>query len=378
MRIKTIITLLVLFSMSGLFAQSGRVHLEIGNYVNTSDADISEVLQLWQNYLNSSPDSCYANPFWSKLEQQRYQPFDLVPNTWWNPSLYQWLTRCRVTILSVSKVEEAYLIRTMIYYSTPNDSGKINVFSITQTGARKENGVLTLSNALPINTRYWTKEQIGSIKFVFPPEHPFNRARAERMNRFIDSLATLWQIPVMPVEYYFADDLDRVAKALGFDYYPAEGNAIGPRGFTDSKNRIIYSGGSDEWYPHEFIHIYINPLFPNAHPYFLEGYATLLGGSGGHDLSWHIRQNIEYLNQHPGIDALTFKGVDMYVPAQYFIGGLLCKMAEEKGGLPLIRKLMTYGSTDEALYEAIQNTFGIAKENVNAFLRKKMVEYATK
>ncbi|GJQ20422.1 MAG: hypothetical protein HBSIN02_07770 [Bacteroidia bacterium] len=66
------------------------------------------------------------------------------------------------------------------------------------------------------------------------------------------------------------------------------------------------------------------------------------------------------------------------MPGQYFIGGLLCKMAEDKGGLSLIRKLMIYGPNDEDLYRAIHDVLGVNKENVNNFLRKKLVEYATK
>lgn len=265
----------------------------------------------------------------------------------------------------------------MFYNSTPKDSGKVNVISIIQTGARLENGSYKLCNVLPINTRYWKKEQVGSIKFVFPPDHQFNRKLAERMSQFTDSLAAIWQMLVVPVDYYFADDIDRVAKALGFDYWPSEGNRSGPRGFVDSKNRIIYSGDSNEWYPHEFVHIYINPLFPNAHSYFLEGYATLVGGSGGQDLLWHLKRNYEYLKAHPEVDVLTFKGVDHW-PANYFIGALLCKMALEKGGLPTIRKLMTYGKEDDDLYRAIQETFGVSKEDLDDFLRKKLAGYATK
>lgn len=53
-------------------------------------------------------------------------------------------------------------------------------------------------------------------------------------------------------------------------------------------------------------------------------------------------------------------------------------MAEDKGGLSLIRKLMIYGPNDEDLYRAIHDVLGVNKENVNNFLRKKLVEYATK
>jgi hypothetical protein len=193
------------------------------------------------------------------------------------------------------------------------------------------------------------------------------------MNGFIDSLATLWNLKIIPTEYYFADD-DRVFKALGFDYWLVEGNITG--GWTDTDNHFVYAKGSDEWYPHEFVHIYINPLFPNANNYFLEGYATLMGGSSGHDLLWHIRRNYAYLKKHPEIDVLSFRGVDTFAPAQYFIGGLLCKMAEEQGGLPLLRKLMTYGKEDEDLYRAIHDIFGVSKESVNKFLRAKLEEFA--
>ncbi|MBI4547275.1 MAG: hypothetical protein HY707_04790 [Ignavibacteriae bacterium] len=375
---RVVLILISLMLPQLLHGQGSHIRVSINSAVDTSQQEIASVIKLWEAYLNSNPDTLYDNPYWLTSEKERFKPFDFIAHTWWGVSLYAWLLRCHTTVLSVSKIGESYIIRTMLYNSLPRDSGKVSVVSIIQTGARLENGTYKLCNVLPINTRHWEKEQVGSIKFVFPPDHVFNGTLAERMNQFIDSVAAVWQITVVPIEYYFADDIDRVAKALGFDYWPAEGNIIGPRGFMDSKNRIIYSGGSNEWYPHEFVHLYINPLFPIAHHYFLEGYATLVGGSGGQDLLWHIRRNYEYLKDHPEIDVLTFKGVDMFTPASYFIGGLLCKMAEEKGGLQLIRKLMSYGKEDEDLYRAIQEVFGVGKEDINNFLRKKLTEYATK
>lgn len=371
---------LILSTTAGLIAQQSRIGLEVQSTVDTSNSDISQIIRLWENYLNSKPDSVYLNPYWSESEQREYQPFDLVAYTWWVRSFYvQWLSHCRIRVLSVSGIGEPHVIRTMFYYSLPKDSGKVNVINIMETGARRENGTYKLCNVLPLNTRFWKHEQFGSIRYVFPPDHQFDRTLAERMRRFVDSLAAVWRTPVVPVTYYFADDLDRVAKALGFDYWFAEGNLkTGPRGVTDSKNRIIYSGGTNEWHPHELVHIYVNPLTPNSHFYFHEGYATLVAGAGGHDLLWHIRRNYEYLKNHPEIDALSFNGVDQYVGPEYFIGGMLCKMAEEKGGLPLIRKMMTYGKEDEDLFKAIQETFGVDKKSINEFLRKKLAEYAAR
>jgi hypothetical protein len=375
-RIVLIITLLLLSRL--LYAQGNYIHVSVDSAVDTTNGAIASVIKVWEKYLNSNPDSVYLNPYWVESEQRQYKPFDLPAHTWWGASFYRLLPRCKVQVLSVSISDTSFIIRTMFYVSSPKDSCQVNVVTIMQTAARLENGSYKLCNVLPINTRSWHKEQVGSIKFVFPLDHVFNHALAERMTRFIDSLATPWQLKIEPIEYYFADDIGRVAKALGFDYFAAEGNISGPRGFTDVGNRIIYAGGSDEWYPHEFVHILINPLFPNINPYFAEGYATLVGGSWGHDLMWHIRRNYEYLKDHPEIDVLTFKGVDLFVPAHYFIGGLLCKMAEEQGGLPLIRKLMAYGPEDEDLYRAIRDVFGVSKENLNSFLRVKLAEYSNR
>ena len=361
-----------------LFAQTDRFEVSVESSVNSADPAVASVIDIWKQYLNSQPDSIRANPYWLESEQHQYNPFDLVGHTWWNPSLYSNMRHCKSRVLSVSPVGNSFIIRTMFYVSSPKDSGRVTVCSIIQTGAQDDNGSTKLCNVLPINTRFWHKEHVGNIRFVFPPDHTFNRVLAERMNRFVDSLAAVWQLHVVPIEYYFADDLDRVSKALGFDYWPAEGNISGRRGFTDVHNRIIYSGGSDEWYPHEFVHVYLIPQFPKAHYYFHEGYATLVGGSQGHDLSWHIRRNYEYLKDHTEVDVLSFKGVDAFVGPAYFIGGLLCKMADDKGGLALVRKLMTYGPEDEDLYRAIHDVFGISKEHVNSFLRESLAEFTSK
>jgi hypothetical protein len=361
-----------------ILAQDDIVHVAVASNVDTSRQAIASVVRVWEQYLDSRPDSVRPNPYWVQSEQQEYMPFDLAGYTWWNPCAYWGLRRWKITVLSVTESDSAYVIRTMFSARDRRDSCQYNPLSIIQTGARLEDGSYKLCNVLSINTRHWHKEQVGSIKFVFPQDHIFNCALAERMSRFVDSLAALWQLPVVNTAYYFADNLDCVAKALGFDYWPAEGNISGVRGFTDFRNRIVYAGGSDEWYPHEFVHIYLMPLFPNAHYFFHEGYATLLGGSQGHDLLWHIRRNNEYLKNHPDIDVLSFKGVDPFVGPSYFVGGLICKMVDEKGGVSAIRKLMTYGPANEDLYRACNDFFGVSKEGVNGFLREKLAEYAAR
>ncbi|MBI3363890.1 MAG: hypothetical protein HY033_03175, partial [Ignavibacteriae bacterium] len=252
---------------------------------------------------------------------------------------------------------------------------------ITEVVAAKEDGDYKLSNALSYNTKSWSKTNVGSITFIHPREHTFDRDLGERMSRFVDSLAMLWNIPVQPVEYYFADRLELVYKALGLDFYIGEGNHARPGGFADTHNRIVYAGGENEWYPHEFVHIYINPLFPNAHGYFLEGYATLLGGHRGKSLSWHLKRMNQYLHDHPDLnlnDLFSFWHIDFTTDPSKVFGGLLCKMAEEKGGLPAVKKLFSFGSSNDDFYRAIEEMFGVKREGLNDFLRSTIAKYAGK
>lgn len=50
----------------------------INNGVDTTNIEIVKVIQLWENYLTSRPDSLYDNPHWSKEEKEKYKNFDLL------------------------------------------------------------------------------------------------------------------------------------------------------------------------------------------------------------------------------------------------------------------------------------------------------------
>ena len=125
------------------------------------------------------------------------------------------------------------------------------------------------------------------------------------MNAFVDSLTTIWNVRPVPTEFYLADDQSDIMRMRGFDFYVGEGYNRGIGGVADITNRMVFGAGQNEFYPHEFVHIYVNPLFPKAHNYFLEGYAALLGGSRGHDLRWHVKRINQYLEEHPEIDSTT-------------------------------------------------------------------------
>ncbi len=364
---------------SNLFSQQSHVRLYLAPAIDTSNADISRVIQLWADYLNSNPDSIYDNPYWIGSEKERYKKFDFLNSVYFTPSLYSLTASYKPTVMSISQVDSGFVIRTL--FARQADSGFSRPFCITRVVAKWDGDRFRLCNILPLNTRTWQRETIGSITFVFPSSHRFNRELALRLNSFVDSLTTLWNIKPLPMEFYLTNDVGEIMTLRGLDFYIGESYNRGIGGLTDVANRIVFGGGLDEWYPHEFVHVYINPLFTKAHRYFLEGYAAFLGGSKGHELSWHMKRMHQYLEDHRELDLnnlLTFWRFDSYTDPQYVFGGLLCSLALEKGGLPTLKRLFSFGGEDKDFYNAIESVFGIKQQTLNQFIRTKLAEYATR
>ena len=358
--------------------QAGDVLISNGVYLN--DPTIKEVSDLWQNYLHSRPDSSYDNPFWNDQEKKGYKSADLLTQTHLG-NIYELMKGYKPTILSITPTEGYYKIRTL--FAQQADSGFCDPVAITVVYAKKTLGKYVLYNSLPIATKDWQHHTVGSLTFVFPSYHNYDPSLAKKLSLFIDSIATLLHQPTKAATYYFADTKEELYHAQGLDYFIGEGNKQTPAGFTDADNNIIYGAGVGEWYPHEFVHLYVNPIYPKADPFLLEGIATLFGGSKGYSLNWHIRHadSLFRVNKDINIDS-SFSNtwsanLDYMTGPSYLFGGLICKMAYEKGKIDLLLKVLKYGPTpEEGRYKVLKEIFGIERKDSAAYLRKRIADYA--
>jgi hypothetical protein len=367
---------------SPFFAQCKRGDAYISNGVFIKDSVINEVCNLWQNYLHSKPDSLYDNPYWNSAEKKQYKYFDLLTQSEIN-NVYMYLPYYPPSILSINREGEYYRIRTL--YSE-HDSIFSDPIAITNVYAKREDGKFKLYNSLPIATSNWRRHTIGSITFIHPQYHTFNEKLAVRLSQFVDSIAFQMGSPTRQAEFYFADTFDELMRAQGFDYYLGEGNNNPAAGYCDSKNVIMYGGGVNEWFPHEFVHLYAVPKFPGADNYFHEGIATLLGGTRGYSLDWLIRHadTLLTVNKDFRIDSAFAEGewgkyadIDYITGSSYIFGGLICKMLIEKGGWELLKKFGSYQGK-ESRYRILQEEFGVERKDTGTFIRKKITEYARK
>lgn len=366
--------LLLTLLVSQFFAQT---ICEINIGFNDSDPETNKVAELWKNYLNSKPDSLYDNPYWLKEEKQNYKSFDIASKTFFNPSIYS--LGYKPLILSVKKIEDFYEIKTA-YYTYGVNSKRAGILATVNVLAKKEGNEYKLFNALSVNRKSLTKKTYGSITYYYASDYRFDEAKALKMKKFIDDFTKTYGFKQIPVDYYIGRDFDEAMRFVGYDNFLSMGGPFTPRGFSDCDNHIILSGGQGEYYPHEIVHQYINPHFINsAHHVFIEGFASICGGTIGKPVQWHIKRLDKYLDEHPELnlnDLLEFYEMDTSTNPQYVYGAVFCRMALEKGGFEEVKKLFNYGKEDRDFYNALEKEFGIKKEELGKFIRGKIKEVA--
>ncbi|WP_297337069.1 hypothetical protein [Algoriphagus sp.] len=334
---------------------------------DSSSLETLEVMQLFENYLASNPQHQEKNAYWNTEEQQNFKNYDFLASEF-QPSLYMGFP---VHVLSIKTHEDIYEIKAQFSYS--QEDGSPYVLAIVNYMAQKENGVYKLVNALSINRQKWRCTTVGWVDFYYPPSHSFNQKKAEKLNDFIDQICSNFGIEPTPFEYYLADDFDEIQRLKGLDYYLGMGGSSKPRGKAGEHK--VYCGGMGEYYPHEVFHVLIDKHFPNKHVWASEGIATLLGGSRGKSLDWHLKKTKSYLQKHPELnlnEMLTLTNLDSETAFHYVLGGLIARKFIEKGGWNLLTELMRSGKNDQDYYRSIEQHLGINQMELNEFLRKEL------
>jgi len=370
---------LSIFLSVSAFGQMKDMNVVVSHGVYLGDPIINEVNNFWVNYLNSRPDSIYNNPAWNAGEKQRYVKCDLLNS--WLLAPYDMMSEYKPTVLGIYPEGEYYKIRTM--FSRQTGEGFSDPVAITDIYAKKNGSSFELYNALKINTEKWQHHTVGSITFISPAYHTFDKEAAERLNRFVDSVAKNLGQKTKHVDYYYADTFEELTRARGFAYIKGEGNATHPQGYSEVYNSIVTASGAGEWYPHEFVHIYAFAPYKSADVMLHEGLATYLGGSHDHSLNWLARRADSVLRVWDDISIDTIFAdtrniaIDYEVGSNYLLGGIIVKEAFEKGGWDLVKKMMSNGpGIAKGRYAALKDLFGVEAKDAGTFLRSKISEYA--
>ena len=381
------------------------IDLPITVRVDTTDADIKAVYDLWRKFLSSRPDSAIDTSLWNKKELKRYS--DPYAARSWLYNSENIIKSFSPLLLSIEKEGKFYAIRTLYYresleepYKGSNpwalqtmfakkvkikiekekvDSlaqGRREAYKAPEPDSlkkKKDNKEYRLFDPLHVITNSWDKRRMGPIDYHFPHNFFFDRSVGLRMTKFIKTVRKKYNLPkVSPIEFYITRNQDEIAAAVGLDFI------LGPSaGRSNTPNAQVFSSLASEWYPHEITHI----LFRDFKPHFIlnEGIATYLGGSMNRpfdsltvDLDRFFASNDTTTFQQI-LDSPFYKGS---TAIYYTVGAVLCKMAYQEGRAEKVKELLSSGVSNDELYATIERVFRISKQDVTAAIRQKTKEYA--
>ena len=368
---------LLFFLVFGLSSTSQNIFI---NYdIDTSVFKVSEPLKLWKDFLNTKDDA-KGSKYWNEAEVKKYgnDSYFLIENElqFGMDNYLKFLSYTEVKILSIRVVNDYYKVTSLMEFK-PRD-GKSNIQYVFHVYAGKEKGILKLYNAIDINTKLnFSNTTIGFIKFHYPKSHNFNSELAKKQNDFLFEISENFNVPISDtIDYYFASTNAEIQAIKGFDFLIGDSGDQVPTGKADTKNRIVYSSGLAEYYPHEFIHILLNPHYPNCHLWMNEGVATRFGMSRGENLTWHLKRVNQHLIEHQEIDLnnlLELRSLDQYTDYRYALGGFIIDEAYKKGGYVLLKKIMSSGKTDADFYNALEKYLGVKRQDINVWIRGELL-----
>lgn len=355
------------FVFTGLKAQKVMYNFD----VNPSWGEFEEVVDVWTQFVASETDSAGAE-FWNRPEVKKYgrENYFLL-NSEYNPNLLRMAKFHNIQILSIIKEDSLHKITSHFFYPKNDTLMTLCIIEVyvgpTQEGYK-------LYNALPINLKkHWQSTTVGYIRFHYPRYHEFNREKARKQNAFItETLPSIFDTRPDSVDYFFAGTRQELEALRGFVFNVGGSGTVKPSGKAAPGN-IVYAVGTGEYYPHELVHVFVDPLQNPKHPWVGEGLATYLGGSRGKSLSWHIKRTHAYLEQHPEIDLnnmLDLLTIDEYTEYRYVLGGLVIKLIHDERGWDGVKAFIREVEDQEGYYQALEKYLGWKRQDLNKEVRR--------
>ena len=176
--------------------------------------------------------------------------------------------------------------------TTTNDNLVKAIYNIVAT---KERDSIVFSKYLNYITQHWKSFLQGSITYKISPGKGIDREAVLRQEKDVARLCKFLHTKAIAITYYSCVAPKEVFELKGFDYHPMM-YVDTSGGFSQMKD-IVLSGNNSEYYAHEIAHLYTAHLFPAIKPFFNEGFATYVGGSGKYNYEWQRNKLKTFLSE---------------------------------------------------------------------------------
>ena len=269
----------ILVTIDQADAQEAPAAVSVSFGIDTTITDVGDVVRLLRAYLAKPDSSAQSRGLWTTATDFDRRVGDLTSEA------YQGFPATIVSVASDGPGDSVYVVR-VLYASADSTRQRISPLALQRLYAVREPGApfrFRLSGALPRLTREWEQRTSGRVTFWYAPgQHP-NPAKISHASSFVDSVATLFQIPPPNhLDMYLGRSLEEVQRARGLDFFPAASADRGRGGGAISTGIVLVGNPAlGEEYLHELAHAVLTPTVPTRNGLFNEGVATWLGGSRG-------------------------------------------------------------------------------------------------
>ena len=351
--------------------------LLVSNRVDTTNANVEQIVALYENYLNGSPDSLYDNPYWNEHEKRDYEEYDFS-----RISLFTGITAEQLRqiytpfVLSVEPVgQEEYVIKVLFSNAQthPAYAGS-RVWCIHKVLATLERGEWKLKNYINHLTTDWTSRDYGVIRYIYPPTHAFDSNQALKAVEFCQTIIDQYNTTYDDsFNYYLAANVDQMGELENFDYYFA--------GITTGKARegMILASRGDEFYPHEFVHKLLKDN-PKRGYIIEEGLATFLGTR--EDKEEYNRVMRRLAGDYLVTESYTFEEVysnrTMWrgYPVAYPAGAAICEVVYGQAGVAGLQRLSEANTTDFTnLMNSVSEITKLPEAQIEKLVREVIYRY---
>jgi hypothetical protein len=343
--------------------------------VDTTDADVRDIVQVWLDYLGARADGSDGSQYWDPREVRRWDAFNLSAR--WVFQYSGFFEAYRPTVLSVEpRSKNLYTIRTLFYGEQLDPSvQQQNPWAITRQFVERDEATdqWWLQNPLGVITRDWMRSKVRYITFVYPPTHEFSLERAVHAATFCDSIAEVFPFfDIKPFEFYVTDSPELLDIMIGLEY-----SLSGfPRTRSMVNHGMLFTALGDEWNPHELVHMVVGNQL-NPHPVMDEGFPGWVGGWDGGTYQQQMKGVARWLWEHPEVqfdDLMTEWYTYDYPGLEYVPGAVLCDLAYMMGGTVALQRLFTGGGSAEGLYSTIRDAFGVDRDNFQFMFKARVRE----
>lgn len=331
----------------------------IGFGVDTSAADVGDIVRLVRAYLAQPDSTASARGLWSTADSLDRRFGDLARHY-----AYQGFPATIAGVVSAAPGDSVYIVKLL--HARADDDGTVDPMGLQRLYAVRAPDAphgWQLSGALPRLTRSWLTRTVGRITFHYAPGRSQNPELAARAARFVDSTAALFDVPPPArIDVFVASSPDEYFRAIGLDFFTlpsGRGTATSGNAITEAAVVLAGDPSQGEAYLHEIAHVVLGRRYYGA--VVGEGIAAWLGGSRGRSPRELYRLLAEYQSAHP--DVTLEELVRGELPdgwghaesdAMYATGALFVEHVYRRSGVAGLRALGGTSYDHDAVLEAMR------------------------